>query len=126
MHIRLMQVLFPISIGLGLIGGPILAYVLSRPLVVRMSRDSLAPLLVRRFGQYSGFLALPPVGFVAYTGGGSFGGSLGASLLGSFGVPLGIGLGIGLVFAALLILAALLGALCGRLFAHVVYGANAA
>jgi len=121
-----MPFIFSIAIGMGLIAGSMLAYFVARPLILRVSRNSPAPNLVRRFGEFTGLLALLPAGFIAFTAGGTLGGGLGELLLGQFGVPFGVPFGIAVVYAAILVPAALVGSLCGKLVALVLHRSHVA
>jgi hypothetical protein len=114
-----------IAMTLGYSTGVLGGYLLSRRIVLRLSRGCSRPRLVVWVGALSGFGALLPGFFLSTVMGGTLGGGYGevatqAVGIGSLGVPLGLGLGLAVVLAVVVAGGALAGAAVGRLIASIL------
>lgn len=107
------------AITIGLLGGCIVGYVLSRRLVGHLQVLSERPRMVRSLGVAGGLLAVFPAAFLAFVVGGNLGGAAGSfSSLGSLGIALGIATGMALVLALSVVLCAALCAGVGVVFSR--------
>lgn len=112
-----------LATGFGLAGGALLAYVVAKPVLLKVIALSADVVLTVRLVVGGMVVAILPALLLAIVVGGTLGGAWGEQLFGLIGfpmsgVPIGLAGGIGLVFA----LVVLCGGAIGLLIAHgVVY-----
>ena len=105
-----------IAVVVGILGGPLLAYVAARWLIGRFTLEHVHPQRIR-FAQLGALLAALPAFFLAIVFGG-VGAAFGEAAFGSLGVLLGLACGIAIVFGAVLLLGVVLGLLAAAAVAR--------
>jgi hypothetical protein len=110
------------AMGLGLLAGYALAYILTQTARKKLARGSSAPSMVSAFAAAGAALALLPIGFLALVVGGNFGGGYAAALFGDRAAPLGVAIGLCVLLGVGVATCAFVAAFIGNLVALFVYG----
>jgi putative copper export protein len=112
-----------IAFAVGLSCGAYLGYRLGKFLAFKLSKQSIAPRVVRVCSVVCELLIVLPALYISFIVGGNLGGGWGEVAsnsigLGSIGVPIGLAVGIAIIFSGCLALGALVGGVIGRLFTY--------
>ena len=112
-----------LAVGIGVISGVFAGFLLSKAIVLKLSKQSSSPRIVIACATAGALLILLPVFFLSFVVGGNLGGAWGSVAsesmgLGSVGVPFGLAGGIAIVLGVGLVFGALLGGLIGKVLIY--------
>jgi hypothetical protein len=120
----LMNAMF-VATSVGLIGGALVGYWLSKTLALKLSKRASGRRIVNVCASLGALLSLVPACFLSFVVGGNLGGSWGevaSAPLGAekLGVPIGLSIGIALTLGVGLTVGTLLGGLAGKALSNLL------